>query len=701
MAKNINKRAGVQPQQAAVKPAIKPTAQIKADPFTKPWVHAAVLAGIALVTWLFLGACLDNQLTNWDDPGYIRDNPLIKDLSGEGLNNIFSTSVMGNYHPLTILTYAIDYSYARLDPMLYHRTSLLFHIATTLLVYWLVLLLLRRPVAAIVASLLFGLHPMHMESVAWLAGRKDVVYGAFYVAACIAHVYYARAAGSRKWLYYAGVLALFVLSLLGKPVAVILPVTLLLIDYFEGRLWKSRELPANDVAFAPRRQFNIAILLEKLPLFAIAVGFGIRSLQDQKDFGALATENNAYNFVERIALGGYALITYLWKAVVPAGLSNFYPYPEKDGSMIHVRYFLFPALVIVLAFLVWRFARKNKYILFGLGFFLVNIALLLQFIPVGGAIIADRYSYIPYLGLFFIAGWLVSQCFEPGQYQKYKMPVAAATIACLGLLGWQSDIRCRVWYDTTSLWRDEIEKQPKASNAFNNLGFNYFNMFNESVNPQAKKVYYDSAFYLLNRAIEIKSDFANPMVSLGELYRASGNFPMAKEYYYRAIKLNDKEGTANAYLGLAIVYSITQNFDSARICFQSATASKDYFPEAHSNFGNYYDMMSGQEQDPVRRKDLSELSLKEYGTAIAQNPDMYAPYLNRARKLFRMERYNDALADYQRAMNLQPELGEVYYWRAICYHKMGNIPQARQDLDAAIKYGYNEINPNFVKAVKG
>jgi tetratricopeptide (TPR) repeat protein len=679
-----------QPRSAQDKKQAAPPADDR--PLGKFSAQVITAAAIAIVTFLFFKVCFDNQLTNWDDPGYIRDNRLIKDISTEGLKNIFSTSVMGNYHPLTILTYAIEYSFVGLDPWLYHVTSVLFHIGVTILVFWFVNILTRRPVAAAITALLFGLHPMHVESVAWLAGRKDVVYGFFYIAACIAYVYYIRSEKNR-WKWYAGVIILFICSLLAKPVAVTLPVVMLIIDYFERRFFikKANEnlsMPG-QVADPEKSTFNKAVVFEKIPHFLIAIGFGIQSIRDQISFQALDTHNVSYNILERIGLGGYALITYLWKAVIPSGLSNFYPYPEKAGASISAIYYVFPLAVILIIFLVWKFARKNRPVVFGLLFFLANIALLLQFIPVGGAIIADRYSYIPYLGLFFIAGYYVSSFFEPGKNRQMGLGVAGAAIVYALVLGYQSHERSKVWYDTTTLWTDEIEKHPDAPNAYNNLGFNYFNKFNESVDPAARKVYFDSSLMLLTKATQLQNDFANPLVSLGELYRAAGDFNKAKTYYYEALKLNDKEGAANAYLGLAIIYAISRNFDSSGYCFKQAIASKEYFPEAHSNFGNYYDMIGKHEE-----------SLTEYGIAISQNPDMYAPYLNRARKLTRMKRCDEALQDFDKAAALNPEMGEIYYFRSYCHSQKGNKAQALQDVETGLRLGYTQIDNNYYQLLK-
>lgn len=675
MAKNKQKQpaAASQPvakQQRTSTAAKPPSKSESGSGLTGARLHAVVAGAIAVITWLFFSVCLNNQLTNWDDPGYIRDNALIKDTSAEGLKLIFSTPIMGNYHPLTILSYAIEYSYVRLEPWLYHLDSVLLHIAVTMLVYVFVQMLTRRTVAAAVAALLFGLHPMHVESVAWLAGRKDVLYGTFYMAACIAYLYYLRTEKG-QWKWYGAVVILFLASLLAKPVAVTLPVVLLLIDYFEGR------------------KLNMRLITEKLPLFAISVGFGIRSMIDQKSFGSLTTENIGFNVLERIALGGYAFVTYLWKAVVPVGMSCFYPYPPKVNGSLPGTYFIYPVIAIAVLALLWWF-RKQKIVVFGSMFFLANIVLLLQFLPVGGAIVADRYSYIPYMGLFFMVGWFISGFFEPGE-KKQTGYILLGTVCVYALyLGTLTTARCNAWYDTASLWRDEIDKHPNASNAYNNLGFHYFNLFNESVNDADRRIYYDSSYNLLKQAIVLNKDFANPHVSLGELQRAAGKYPEAKVHYYTALGMKDLEGQANAYLGLAIIYAITQNIDSSGICFSNAIKLKPYFPEVHSNYGNYFDM--------IRQPDSA---LKQYGIAISQNPDMYAPYLNRGRLYQRMKRCDEAMKDFEMALQLNPEMGEIYYSRSYCHTQRGDKAAALRDVETAIKLGFRQVVPDYYQMLKG
>lgn len=703
MAKKPNNPTGVnrptQPKPVQ-KPPAAPTKAASAG-VSDMQKHIMAITGIAITTFLFLKVSLLNQFTNWDDPGYVINNPLIKDISAEGIKNIFSLSnpVMGNYHPLTILTYAFDYDSANLDAYHYHLQSLIFHIATTILVYCFVWMLTKRFIAAAITAILFGLHPMHIESVAWVAGRKDVVYGFFYMASCISYLYYIRTEGTKKWMFYAGVAVLYACSLLSKPVAVVLPVTLLLIDYFEGRIWKVAGVDGNRPVISVQN-INLFTLVEKLPLFGMSVLAGIKSLQDQRVFGALDTQGEKFGPLERLGLGGYALITYLWKAVLPIKLLCFYPYPLKEGGALPAYYYIYLVIAVgILAGSFWFF-RKNRAIVFGILFFLVNIALLLQFIPVGGAIIADRYSYLPYIGLFFILGWCVSVLFDSDKTAMYgKVTLGATTVAVL-VLGYMSNERSKVWYDGMSLWRDEIEIEPvRAPNGYNNLGFFYFNKFNASVDQNERKLFYDSSYYLLNKAIELQPKFVNPYISLGELMRSSNQFDKAKIYYYKGLSLDTSDMGANAYLGLAVIYSIAysmvpadpayvgnadmqrmkQQFyrDSALYCYQKTLQLKPYNPEAHSNFANFLDMTGEKDK-----------AIVEYGVAIGQNPDIFQPYLNRAKAYQRMNKCDEAFKDFNKALQIEPKMGEIYYARSACFDMKGDKAAAQKDRQMAASFGY-------------
>ncbi|MCW3123140.1 MAG: hypothetical protein JWQ38_2632 [Flavipsychrobacter sp.] len=597
--------------------------------------HTLIAGGIALLTWLVLKVALVNQFTDWDDAGYIVNNPIIRDLSAEGLKRIFTEPVMGNYHPITILSYALEYSMVELEPWLYHLDSLLLHILVTMSVYWFVVILTKKPVAAIITALLFGISPMHVESAVWAAGRKDLFCALFYVWACIAHLHYQHAATDKKSKWYILVILLFLFALLSKPIAVTLPVTLLLIDYYEQRKW------------------TIKLLVEKIPHFALALFFGAISVTIQHGGGAMDVHKVHYNFIERIALGSYALVTYLWKSVVPVHLCCYYPYPPKVAGSLPYIYFLAPLLVAAIAFIVWRYARKNRTIVFGSLFFIVNIALLLQLIPVGDAIVADRYSYIPYIGLFFIAGLLLSRYLEQDGKKNVQNIVIAGVAIYMICLAWMSYERCKVWYDPISLWRDEIEKEPvNAPLAYNNLGFIYFHKKSAATNPIEQQIAADSAFYLMQKAIALKPDFGNALQGLGMLSYMKGDLASAGYYFRTAIHY---EPTADNY----------------------------------ANYGNI-----------LIQEGKTDSTLMQYNTAVSLNPEMFIVRLNRGRLLKEQNRLEEAKADIDKAIQLNPGVGEPYYLRSFYHAQKGDKALALQDVEKAISLGFQQVDNNYYQGLK-
>ena len=244
-------------------------------------------------------------------------------------------------------------------------------------------------------------------------------------------------------------------------------------------------------------------------------------------------------------------------------------------------------------------------------------------------------------------------------------------------------------------------KHPDVPSAFNNLGFEYFNRGNEAPDPKNKNLYFDSAVANLKEAIRLQPNFVNPYISLGEVARSRNNFPEAKFYYYKALSMCKTEETHNAFLGLAIIYCITGQqaavtgvspkpyFDSAQYCFRTAIQVKPFFPEAHSNYGNFFDMMQNYDS-----------SYREYSLSIEQNPDMYASYLNRARLQQRHQKCDEAYKDFARALEVAPDNGEIYYSRSFCYAQKGDKRTALADVEKARSLGFQSIDPNYYNSLK-
>ncbi len=637
--------------------------------FMKKYAVPLMLAGIALVTYVFFRGSLENKFTNWDDLGYVLTNPLIKDSSFEGLKKIFDIAnpVMGNYHPLTIATYWYEYSKHALEPEIYHVHSLMFHILCTFAVFGFVRVLTRSSTAAFVAGLLFAIHPMRVESVTWIAGRKDLMYGMFYMLACVTHIYYIRNQAGKKMMWFIATIVLFALSLLCKSVGVTLPVVLLFIDYYENR------------------KLDLKLLLEKIPLFGLSVLFGLLSIYAQKDVGALGTLDVSFTVLERLALGCYALCMYLWKLVVPTNLSNFYPYPMKVGGSLPALYYVFPVLVAGMLFAVWKFGRKNRLLILGLSFFVLNLLLLLQFIPVGGCIMSDRYTYIPYVGLFLLIGSLVAKLYEE---KKPMANVAMGVVLVASLVfGYLTNERNKEWYDSISLWNSAIERHPESPIPYFYMGQDYYTRFESALTAADRQRNGDSAYYFFVKSVERKPDYTSPLICIGEYQRSTGKIDEAKATYLKALSIkNDLE---SAYLGLGVVYSIKQQYDSAGPAFRRALALKNYFPEGHSNYANFLDITG-----------KTDSSLIEYAKAISENPDAYIPYMNRGRIYIRLGKNDLALQDYIRASVLKPENGEPHYMQAQCYAKLGKKAEAVREVEEAKRLGYAQIDAAFYQSLK-
>ncbi len=423
----------------------------------------AVPAVICLLTLLCFSYTLNNQFLYWDDNQFIFNNIYIRRLSWENIKYLFSHEFGANWQPLTMLSYSVNYYFSKFSPAGYFFTNVLLHVANTALVFFVIrnlmtlfsktqTLLTPNPslsnregenpkqgvsqninsifIPAFV-SLWFGIHPMHVESVGWLFERKDVLYTFFYLSGLLAYIQYVKNK-QIKWLIYT--FLLFICSCLSKPMAVVFPASLILIDYLLNR------------------KLNRNIWIEKAPFLLLSLILGILTLHTQKEAHAL---DYTFSLTDRFFIASYSFFEYIIKLFYPFNLSGFYPYPMNPGESIPASFYIRPVLVLfVTALPLYLTYMKNKtwfrIILFGLGFYLVNIALVLQFLSVGSAIISDRYSYMSYIGLFFILAYFMNELFQSVNIQVKNL----ALIGCIGLSvfwGYLCYERTYAWHDTEAM----------------------------------------------------------------------------------------------------------------------------------------------------------------------------------------------------------------------------------------------------------
>ena len=401
------------------------------------------LAFVLLLTLVVYFPSLKNTfVSNWDDGGYIIANEMIRNISWKSIVYMFTHFHLGtNYHPLTTLTNAIEFHFFGLNPQPYHFNNLILHLLNTALVFYFIKLLIKNKNGALLAALLFGIHPMHVESVAWVSERKDILYTTFFLTSLIFYVRFITE-GKNKLLIWSVLLML--LSCLSKPAAVTLTPVLFLLDYFF------------------EKKITWQLVVQKIPFLLLSVLFGVLAIISQKGSGSMNMVEN-FPFTDRIFFGAYGLAFYLVKAIVPVNLSAMYLYPQKMNGWLPVEYYLSPLLLIGLIAIMYKSKKLQKDLLFGLLFYLFTIALVIQIIPVGKAIVADRYSYVPYIGLFFIVAKiykLISEG-EPILVEKIKPAIInislIAFVLFFSVTTWN---RTKDWLDSYTLFSDMIKKQP-------------------------------------------------------------------------------------------------------------------------------------------------------------------------------------------------------------------------------------------------
>ena len=620
----------------------------------------APLVIIVVTSCIYLRS-LNNPFTRWDDSLYITENPEITTLHGDSiaytLKHTFSSYVQGNYHPLTMLSFCLEYQKYKLNPKPYHLHNLLLHLLNALLVFYLVWLITKQRWVAFITALLFAIHPMHVESVAWTAERKDVLYSFFYLAALCCYVFYLQKE-KKKALFYALTFLLFILAVLSKGMAVSLPIVLLAIDYFLGR------------------KFSLKMIIEKIPFIVLSFIFGYIAMEAQKEMSAM-TDIAHYNLFDQLLFSSYALLTYLWKLVLPIQLSCFYNYPAKENGMYPIIFYIAPLLVLTLGFLISRSQKFGKDVLFGFAFFLITIALVLQIIPVGAAITADRYSYLPYIGLFFIIARGVNHLIEnpSNKLKVFKVPAFAALVLFGVACCYLSFQRTKVWHDSLSLWNDAIEKCDKAPLAFNCRGGVYY--FDKD---------YDKAMVDFSRAIELKRDYADAYYNRGLVFNNWGKYNEAIKDYTASISTRPQFAPAYYYRGNA--YYNLGKFDSAIIDFNQAIALKYSNPNGYYNRGLIF-YNQGKHEEAIR----------DFTSALQLNPAFSIAYSHRGMSNYFLKKYDDAINDQTLAIQSDPSFAEAYHNRAGTYFQIQKFQLALDDALKARALGYN-VDQRFIDAMK-
>ncbi len=508
-----------------------------------------ILAGlISLMTCLLYLPSLRNEFLLWDDGEYVTHNPLIRSISSDLIKSAFLEFHASNWHPLTWISHALDYAIWGLNPLGHHLTNVILHSVNTALVVLLtirIVELYRERTASGEAStwlkgkdilitggvtgLLFGLHPVHVESVAWVAERKDLLCALFFLMSILAYLNYVhgkshalakRTLGSGRFnASYCLCLGFFLLALLSKPMAVSLPFVLLIIDWYPFERIRSIS------------SFRSA-LLEKLPLFLFSLGTSVLTVLAQKEGGAMEILK-AVTLQSRLVVAAHSLSAYLLKIVCPINLSPFYGYPD-DISLISLRYLLPVIFVVGFSAYVILTAPNNKLLFSTWCYFVITLMPVLGFVQVGPQSMADRYAYLPSLSIFFlialsaarISGKIAAS--RNGASYTSIAGVAAATV--LIIFGYLTVRQIGLWKNDLILWSYAINIERSAT-AYWNRGIAF-----------SRTGHYDEAIEDYSAAIALNHDFRGAYLKRGLDYIQIGQFDNAVEDFKKACSLGSREG---------------------------------------------------------------------------------------------------------------------------------------------------------------
>lgn len=620
------------------------------------WQVLLPLALLVVITWMLYKPAINHEFTNWDDPAYVLENQHVKHLSTENAVYIFSNPSASNYHPLTMLSLAIDYYYAsggdkplknnlKTDATRFHVTNVILHILNVLLVFIFIFMLSgRRVIASSITALLFAIHPMHVESVAWIAERKDVLYTLFFMAGLTAYLKFHE---QKSIPFLLITFVFFIFSLLSKPSAVIFPLILIAIDYYRGR------------------KFSMRYWLEKLPFFLFSVIFGVITvlIQSKDAIGDI----KIFSMVQRMMFATYGFVMYIVKLAVPINLSAFYPYPHMDQSgYLPLIFYLSPLIAILICGLVWFSIRYTRVIAFGMLFYLFSLVLVLQFISVGSAIMADRYSYVASIGLFFILAWYIDRGFsnKEGKLYRLRWVLAGLLFIFIVLTGKVAYEQVKVWKNSETLWTDVIKKYPQAEVSYKNRG-NFYGELNLT-----DKALEDYKIY-----IKLKQDDPRAYCNLGNIYGLKNETDKALDAYSKSISLDSIN--EETFLNRAITYAKAKKFDAALKDYEKTLLLKPGLEQVYMNRSFTLLEMGRYEE-----------AISDYSLLIEHYPGNDDYFLKRGTCQYMLKRYNEALDDFARCLALNPSNGNAYYNSSVIFN-------AQKDFEKAYQYALKAKQVNY------
>jgi protein O-mannosyl-transferase len=677
-------------RQTKVAPAVRPDSPGRepVPPQPRALMVIAVCAVLASTIWFTFFSVLSSGFVNYDDGEYIFDNPTVRQgLTARSIPWAFTATHSANWHPVTWLSHMVDVQIFGLNAGGHHGTNLLLHTLNAILLLLLLLNMTGALWRSALVAFLFALHPLHVESVAWVAERKDVLSTFFWMLTLFAWLGFVR---SKRPAWYALSVVLYALGLMAKPMLVTLPFILLLLDYW----------PLNRLGL-PQTKHHASLrnlVVEKIPFFTLSAASCIVTFIAQRGGGAVQTLAGI-SIPGRAVNAAWAYAAYLFKAVWPSSLAVFYPLPRHG----HPAYQVALAAVVLLAATTGClfFRRRAPYLAFGWFLYLGTLVPVIGLVQVGSQEMADRYTYVPLIGIFIIVAWGLARL--AGDRRPLLLGATALSgILLVALLG-LTRLQVRTWKDSEALFRRAIAVTTDNCVAQNDLGLVLFN--------KGKR---EEGVAHLEEAIRIKPDYADAHDNLGIAMDRLGRHEEAVRHFKMAVQCGSRSPVAMVTLGNTLVAE--GRLDGAIDYFREAIRLKPDFGDARSNLGaalaaqgrhaeaaeEFRRTLELQPDNANARHLLGrsfaalgrhEEAIRNFREALRLKPDFTEAHNDLGAALAGAGRFDEAVSQYREALRLKPDDANAHNNLGLALASMGRMPEASEQFGLALRF-----RPNFADA---
>jgi protein O-mannosyl-transferase len=620
----------------------------------------SLLALCAAVPYLGIGSL---GFTNFDDPGYVTENAHVKSgLTPESLSWAATSTEQWNWHPLTWVSHMLDVQVYGMNALGHHSTSLILHLLSTLLLFGVLSSMTGAVWPSAATAALFAVHPLHVESVAWVSERKDVLSSLFWLLAIWAYV---RWVESRRRSHALQVFVFFLLGLASKPMVVTLPFVLLLLDY-----WPLKRFPKAAAVRGKRRgpigthrSFR-SLIVEKIPLFILSAVSCVITYAVQHREGSVVSFQ-ALPLGARLANAVVSYALYLRRTVWPSDLCAFYPRPEGVAWLSVIT-----ALILLMSITATavRMRETRPYFITGWLWYLGTLVPVIGLVQVGDQALADRYTYIPLTGIFLMLAWGFNDLAT--SYPATKKTIAGLAAVVVLAFGWVTWNQTRTWETSESLFNRVLQVTDRNPIAWLNMG-----------EALASRGEHGAAIALYEDALRKDPNNAEIRANLGMLLVITGKDQEATAQFEAALLLNPHQ--PDAHNGLGTLLAIADRLDEAIRHHQQALESRPRFPQARYNLGKEY-----------AAKGMTDRAIEQLQKAIELKPDYTEAHEKLAAVLTGEKRLADAEPHYRAAIMARPENPDLRFRFAQTLAQMGNLDESVAQLREAVR-----IRPDWPAAL--